>query len=280
MNVTTFGKIQRQRLSAVVASQLEEAILRNGFAVGERLPSEQQLADQFGVSRNVVREAFKLLQERGLIAITNGTGAFVARPNAETASQALGRYLRLSEDGASLAGLYETRRILEGANARLAAERADEQDLERLEGCLERMREHVGALDGWAQADLDFHLALAHAAHNPLLRVLLEPLIGQLHVAIAGGYLAPGAAAIGLDAHTRLLRYLKARDPDGAHTVMLEHLRDSQAMVAAAFGSSPDTPAIQERARSGQHVAAASGRGDPKRSRGGTHGRHVRPHTG
>lgn len=57
-----FGKIERQHLSAVVASQLEEAILHNDFAVGERLASEQQLAGQFGVSRNVVREAFKLLQ--------------------------------------------------------------------------------------------------------------------------------------------------------------------------------------------------------------------------
>lgn len=173
----------------------------------------------------------------------NGSGAFVARPNVEATSQALGRYLRLDGVGASLSGLYETRRILEGANVRLAAERADEQDLERLERCLERMREHVGAVGAWAQADLEFHLALAHATHNPLLRVLLEPLIGQLHATIAGGYLAPGAPAIGLAAHTRLLGYLRARDPDGAHTVMLEHLRDSQAMVTAALGGSPDMPA-------------------------------------
>ncbi len=56
----SFGKIQRQRLSGAIATELEETILRAAFAAGERLPSEQQLADQFGVSRNVVREAFKL----------------------------------------------------------------------------------------------------------------------------------------------------------------------------------------------------------------------------
>jgi GntR family transcriptional repressor for pyruvate dehydrogenase complex len=232
-----FGKVERQRLSGIVASDIEKAILVSSFAIGERLPSEQELADQFGVSRNVVREAFKLLQERGLISIANGTGAFVARPSSEATSNALSRYLRLTDTTTALAELYQTRRILEGANARLAAEHADKSDIAELEGCVARMRKHIEAIDHWSQADLEFHLVLAKATHNRFQRMLLEPLVDQLRDVIAGGYLAPGGTATGLLAHEHLLECIKRRDPDGSYDIILGHLDDSEAMVTAALAN-------------------------------------------
>lgn len=230
-----FEKVDRLRLPEVVATEVEQAILRPAFAIGDRLPSEQQLADQFGVSRNVVREAFKLLQERGLIMITNGSGAFVAQPTSEPTSNALSRYLRLTGATASRASLYETRRILEGANAHLAAERADVSDIAALADCVARMREHSGSLERWAQADLEFHLTLARATHNPFQCVLLEPLIDQLRDVIAEGYLTPGAVATGLSAHAHLLEHIQHGDAQGAYTIIIRHLHDSEAMVGAAL---------------------------------------------
>src|SRR5690349_10707602 len=115
----TFKKIERRPLSERVASEIEESIITGTFRVGSQLPSEQRLADQFGVSRNVVREAFKVLRERGLIEIQNGSGAYVRRPDSGITSDALGRYIRLMGAETSIEALYETRRILEGATARL-----------------------------------------------------------------------------------------------------------------------------------------------------------------
>jgi len=229
--VKSFQKIERLRLSEQVANTIEEAILSGSFGIGSNLPSEQRLADQFGVSRNVVREALKFLQERGLIRILNGSGAFVAPPDAGITSSALGRYLRLTGAYSSIQNLYEARRTIEGTNARLAAERADEQDLEILADCIRRMQEHAGSIEKWSQADLEFHLAVAKATHNPFMGILLEPLVDPLRGVIAEGYRVPGATDKGLEAHIRLYECIKNRDSEGAYQAIMEHLHDSEARI-------------------------------------------------
>jgi GntR family transcriptional repressor for pyruvate dehydrogenase complex len=227
----TFDKIERKRLPELVANQIEEAIIAAEYTVGSQLPSEQQLANQFGVSRNVVREAFKFLKERGLITIVNGSGAYVCQPSAEATSSALGRYIRLLGAHDSIEMLYEARRLLEGENARLAALRADDDDLQGLAACLQRMQEHGGSIERWSEADLDFHLGIARATHNPFLAVLLEPFVDQLRGVIAEGYLVPGAAERGLHAHVKVFNCIKANDAEGAYQAILEHLSDSEARV-------------------------------------------------
>ncbi len=231
----SFQRVERRRLSETVAGQLEEAILSGDFPTGERLPAEQALADQFGVSRNVVREAFKMLQERGLIEVVNGQGAYVAQPNTAATSNALARYLRLLGAGSAVKALYEVRKIIEGSNARLAAERADAGDLARLAECLQQMESHVGSIERWSAADLDFHRAVAQAAHNPFLSALLQPLMDQLRGMIAEGYLVPGAVQTGLEAHRRLYRSIAEHDPEAALAAMLEHLEDSERRVATVL---------------------------------------------
>ena len=116
----------------------------------------------------------------------------------------------------SIEALYEARRLLEGANVRLAAERATAVDLDILTDCLRRMTEGASAIERWSEADLDFHRAIANATHNPFLAVLLEPFVDQLRGVIAEGYLVPGAVERGLQAHIELLNFIKARDADGA----------------------------------------------------------------
>ena len=223
-----FQKLDRKRLPEVVADAIEEALLTGSFAVGSQLPSEQDLARQFGVSRNVIREGSKFLKERGLIGIQNGSGAYVLQPSSAAINSALGRYIRLLGAQENLTALYEARRILEGENARLAAQRADEQDMRMLGECLKRMADHAGSVERWSEADLEFHMAIARATHNPFLTVLLEPLVGQLRHVIAEGFIIPGAAERGLEAHTHLFECIQKRDPDGAYAAILEHLRDSE----------------------------------------------------
>lgn len=228
----TFKKIERKRLSEQIASEVEEAIISGVYRAGSTLPSEQRLAVQFGVSRNVVREAFKFLKERGLIDIQNGSGAYVCEPNAGAASDALFRYIRLTGAHESIEGLYEARRILEGNNARLAAERADTGNLEILKDCLARMKAALdGSIEKWSDADLAFHLGIARATHNPFLSILLEPLVDQLREVIAEGYLVPGATQKGLQAHLQIFDCIKKRNAEGAYQAIMEHLDDSARRV-------------------------------------------------
>lgn len=230
-----FEKLARKRLSEEVADHIEEAILDGKFVIGSQLPSEQQLADNFGVSRNVVREAFKFLKARGLIEIRNGSGAYVCQLTGEPTSSALGRYIRMLGAHQSVEMLYEVRRLIEGENVRLAALRATDEDLAVIHECLTRMRKHTASLEKWAQADLDFHLALARAAHNPFLSILLEPLMGQLRDVIIEGFVIPGAVERGLRAHEQIYACIVAHDAEGASAAIIEHLHDSEARVERIY---------------------------------------------
>jgi GntR family transcriptional repressor for pyruvate dehydrogenase complex len=231
--MSPFTPVQRQRLSEIIVSEIEESILSGDLKVGEKLPSEQALASQFEVSRNVVREALKILQERGLIEIMDGSGAFVSLPKSEVTTNALGRYIRLTGAHQAVKNLYEVRRILEGQNARMAAERAQESDLEELRHYLAVMQENKDNrfIEKWTEADLDFHIAVARATHNPFMALLLEPLVGQLREVISEGYYQPEAVESGFQAHTVILNCVEKGDAEGAYTAMLAHLNDSEARI-------------------------------------------------
>jgi DNA-binding FadR family transcriptional regulator len=223
-----FEKIHRQPLSEVIAGTIEESILSGTFAIGTQMPSEPAMSKQFGVSRNVVREAYKILQERGLLDIRDGNGAFVAQPDTTLTKNALGRYIRLIGADSALDSIFESRIILEGSNARLAATRATPEEIEELATHLARMHENLEFSNRWTESDLDFHIAVAKATHNPFQLLLLEPLVDQLREIIWEGFMTPGAKLHGLEEHDKMFDCIKKCDPEGAYNAMIEHLRFSQ----------------------------------------------------
>jgi GntR family transcriptional repressor for pyruvate dehydrogenase complex len=226
-----FNKIPRNRLYETIAEEIEKAIFEGRYETGSRLPPEQSLADQFEVSRNVVREALKVLQERGLVKVLDGSGAYVSPPNSEQTSLALGRYIRLIGVGSSIDALYETRIALEGFNVRLAAERATNEQIIEMEKFIEKMRNNMDSHEIWTEADLDFHVLVAKATNNPFQVLLLEPLVDQLREVISGGFVKQGATQTGLTAHIALMASIKSHDPEGAYQTMVNHLLDSQRTV-------------------------------------------------
>lgn len=227
----TFGRVERQSLSEKVAAETEKAITSGAYPVGSRLPSEQTLTTQFGVSRNVVREGLRLLQERGLLETRNGSGAYVLPPATQTATNALSRYMRLTEKPNQVRALYEARRVLEGANVTFAAERANEADIAEMSAALERMRDFDGSVESWSEADLAFHLAISRAAHSVFLGMLLEPLVGQLRNVIEEGFQIPGAMKAGFEEHERILESIRHHRPDEARENMHYHLHQSESHV-------------------------------------------------
>lgn len=229
LHVRPLGRVT---LIESLAGQLEERILSGELGVGAKLPSEEQLAAQFEVSRPVVREALARLRERGLLDTVNGSGTFVRHPEPEQLADALLRQLQLASGGpSSLGNLFEARLAVETACARLAAERATPMDKVNIRQKYEAMKDGRQDPEAWASADLAFHLAIADASHNPFLATLLLPLIEVIHLIVLQGHENAGAVDHGILMHGRLAEAIDAADPEGAASAMVEHMHRAQRNV-------------------------------------------------
>src|SRR5260370_19482344 len=142
-----FPRISRRSVSSEVVDHLEQRVLNGDIPEGNRLPSEKDLGVSFGVSRNMIREALKTLEERGLVRIENGKGAYVTTPSEERVRAAIARYVqsRLTTD--TVYEFYQFRQVLEGAAARIAAGRAAEHDLQALAAALATMAADEGDVE-------------------------------------------------------------------------------------------------------------------------------------
>lgn len=223
-------QVDRRRLYQQIADDIERLILDGTFPPDSRLPSEQELAERYGVSRNVVREALKSLKELGLVAIRTGSGTYVRRPTMKPVSEALNRFVRHSLPDISLADFYEIRRMIEPENAALAAQRATPEDLHRVLSSLEAM-ERQETLEAWSEADLEFHRAIANATHNQLVLNIIDALIDPLRFVIAAGYADPQGTRSGLEAHRRIAHAIQECDRAAAYQAMMDHLIDSEKRI-------------------------------------------------
>jgi GntR family transcriptional regulator, transcriptional repressor for pyruvate dehydrogenase complex len=216
--------VQTLRLYEQIVQQIEDSILKGDLRGGEQLPAERDLAQQFGVSRTAVREAMKTLREKGLVEAYAGRGTFVTNETARSMRHTLDRMMR-SGPSESAGHLVEVREILEPEIAALAAKRADEEAR-----CA--MRESITVMDasrldpeGFIEGDLDFHLALAEAAGNPLILSLIDSIVGLLREQRLRTYHIDGGPERGQYHHKRILEAIERRDPLGAREAMFAHLR-------------------------------------------------------
>jgi GntR family transcriptional repressor for pyruvate dehydrogenase complex len=228
----TNKKVFRKRLYQQVADDIEVAILNGTYPHDCRLPSEQELAKEYDVSRNVVREALKRLKERGLVFIKTGSGTYVSQPTTKPVSDALHRLLVYTNNSVSVAHFYEIRRMIEPEVARLAALHATDEDLEAIRGAYNKMDNNRNNPEAWTQADLQFHLEIANATKNPLIQSILNPLNEPLLKVIQAGLSEPSGVEAGLSAHRRIIAAIEAHEPEEARQAMLDHLMDSEQRVS------------------------------------------------
>ena len=217
---------QRSKLSEQIADQLEAEIISDG-RIGERLPSEQQLAERFESSRTVVREALKILRARGLIDSRTGSGAYTTRPDVQDLSHMLSRIILLDKQ-IDYRSIYDVRVCLETEAARSAALRADDEDFEALQTILDRLNNYnLGVLER-RDMDFEFHQQLAHCSKNPLLALLVETMANVFKDIIKIGIFIEGGIDDAILRHQRIMDALQKRDPDLAERMMFEHLDQSR----------------------------------------------------
>ena len=217
--------IQRSKLSEQIADQLEEEIISSG-KVGERLASEQQLAERFSASRTIVREALKILRARGLITSRTGSGAYVTSPNVEDLSHMLSRMIRMN--GIGYQDIYDMRFYMEAAAVRAAVEKATDAELDQLEEILIKLKNrNLGFME---RRDLDFrfHERIAHLSGNALLALMVETMAHIFKDVIEIGIFVEGGIDDAIVRHQRILDALRARDAVQAGKMVYEHLEQSR----------------------------------------------------
>ncbi|AVO54246.1 FCD domain-containing protein [Ectopseudomonas mendocina] len=179
-----FGQVRQRRLSDDIVEQLESMILEGTLRVGERLPAERLLAEQFGVSRPSLREAIQKLVAKGLLVSRQGGGNYVAESLGSTFSDPLILLLENKEDAQR--DLLEFRHTLEGSCAFYAARRATDIDRQRLSEAFEALQDCYSRSSGKVTraeegaADARFHLAIAEASHNAVLLHTIRGLFSLL----------------------------------------------------------------------------------------------------
>jgi len=232
--------IQSSRLYEQIVHQIEESILKGALKPGDQLPAERELAQQFGVSRTAVREAVKVLREKGLVEAYSGRGTFITSGTSQAIRTSLDIMIKTGQlDGATQ--LVEIREILEPEIAALAASRAEEQHLAAMREAIAVMDRTRDDADAFVEADLDFHLSLAEAAGNPLILSLIDPIVGLLREQRTRTFYVKGGPERGQSHHRRILEAIEQHDPERARAAMHAHLaqvrEDSQRRPAAAVVS-------------------------------------------
>lgn len=218
--------VRANSLTEQVSGALQAQIRAGEMAPGDRLPTESQLAESFGVSRTVVREAIARLRSDGLIESRQGAGMFVARSS-------LGVPFRIGPSGlsspAAVAEIMELRMGVECEAAALAAERATDAQLQAIQRALDSVREAVERGGDGVDEDLGFHRAIVRATGNSRyidLGTFLEHYVrDQLLVTRRNTTRAGGVGLIQAE-HQKIFDAIARRDPEAARTASREHLRD------------------------------------------------------
>ena len=180
-----FREARQGKIFQDVVEQVQEAILQGKLKASSKLPPERKLQDIFKASRGTIREALRVLEQKGLITIKTGVsgGAFVKVVSTQQMSESLDLLIRFQR--VSLRDLAEFREGVEGIVAALAVERATEQDILHLKELLEEAGRYLDAgTSGWddfIRVDNRFHLALADMARNPVYKSVIRTIYDHIH---------------------------------------------------------------------------------------------------
>jgi GntR family transcriptional repressor for pyruvate dehydrogenase complex len=215
-------------MSTQLVAQVRDALFAKELRPGDFLGTEKHLAERFGVSRIVARDALRTLEAQGVVEIKvgSGGGARIAQGNARLFAESLAVQLDLA--GVTVAEIMDAQRAIECLAAELAALNSTAEDHARLNALIADAERKIDDVGAYTRAGREFHLAVAEASHN---RVLVVQLVSLQHVSwpARNPTLTPKVARRILAAHKELAALIEMRDAAGARKLMDEHVR----MIAA-----------------------------------------------
>jgi GntR family transcriptional regulator, transcriptional repressor for pyruvate dehydrogenase complex len=240
------GQVGRtQHLPTRVAAQITTEIMEGRLQPGDRLPTENELAEACGVSRNVVREAIARLRSDGVVESRQGVGAFVMEPARRSTIRIEAGSL---QDRENLERLYELRGLLEIDTAGLAAMRRDTKHLQLMHKSVERMRKTEDwSVDG-VDADLEFHHAVAAASGNSYVErfvIFLSEQVRETIVAARKGYALDEIVEITIGEHEAIVTAIEAEDPPAAIEAMRAHIKGAAHRLGIDVCTRPERKSME-----------------------------------
>jgi GntR family transcriptional repressor for pyruvate dehydrogenase complex len=220
------SRIGRVNIKDMALEQLKRFIASGVLKVGERLPSERELAERLGVGRNSVREAIKVLEATGLLESRIGEGTFVTARTGASIGRTIG--LKLAAWGGTIVEIIDAREMIEVEASRVAASRVQPAEHEALRAELERM-EHAADFQTYLAADMQFHRLVAQASHNAIIARIVADLIDLLEQVLReaeGDRLPTGVESDG--SHRQVYEAIVRRDGVAAADAMRQHLQFSR----------------------------------------------------
>lgn len=220
-----FKPVVAGRISEMIVEQIRTLIRDGQLRGGDRLPSERDLCQQFGVSRVTVRDALRLLEGAGLVDTRVGArgGAFLKVPTGTKIGQGIADMVTMAALDAQ--EVTEARLVVELGVVELVCQRADKQDLEDLEQICEGAEKALREGNYDVQHSADFHLRFVKAAHNRALDLLVASFGGSLRSSLQTAKLAaPSMGQRGAKEHRALVNAVGAGDVAAAQEIMEAHL--------------------------------------------------------
>lgn len=216
-------KIARENISDQVYHQLQEEIVSGEWKAGDRIPSENELAEQFGVSRVTVRNGLLKLSALGLIETRFGDGSYVKAPDASAILQPLIPAALINDNG--LEEILQFRRMIEGPMCKEACRCAKAEDVEHLSELYRSMQECSHDLWQFADCDYRFHMEMAQIIGNSILIQVYHIIQAVMKNSFDRIVQMRGNEA-GLYYHGRILAAFRAEDEEAAQAEMTEHMED------------------------------------------------------
>lgn len=214
-------------LSQEIAEKIEEVIRQKKVLPGEKLPTEKELCEQFGVSRTALREALQKLSARGLIRIRKGSGIYVNNYEPDNVIKPMSLFLELNLSKDYIMQVMEVRKMLEPEIAHLAAKKRSEEDLIVLrKNCEDLKRCMANDYYKQGQIDKDFHLNIAIASKNEIIPIIVEPMFRLMPKIRSLVYeRIDTAMSSATTYHDLILESIEKQDAQNAYKMMAQHLK-------------------------------------------------------
>lgn len=234
-NAPQIRPARRTPLSQTILDQIADLIIRRVWKPGNLIPSEKELALQFGVGRSTMREVLQSLVVLGVIEIRPGDGSFVREPSTELLSGAFRWSLLLSDTNVD--DLVEVRALVEVECAGCAAHMPTDGAIHKLEYLHQQLIEHLTDHKEFTEWDNRFHLQIATMADNVLLRNISNTIqiIGRTWYPIT--YTMNDTKPLTVDEHKRILDAIRDRSTDGAREAMRLHLKEAGSRLKRSLAS-------------------------------------------
>ena len=221
-----FRSVKHTRVSDEIVDQVKSLISEGTLKPGDQLPPERELIKQLGVSRPSLREALNSLVTMGFLEVKQAKRTYVKSVTSGMMQDPLS--LLIKADAQKIFDLLEVRKAMEAWGAFHAAQRASEEDIERLERIVQAMKVAVEARRPWEKQDADFHLAMAQATHNTIqihmMSTIYDLLMDYMSAIFAGIFRDRDKARKLFQQHYQIFTAIKNRFPEKARERILRHL--------------------------------------------------------